>query len=41
MQRLQAAEHNARYAHVYDVHDAPKEENSDEVTIEYDVNWGA
>ena len=41
VQRLQAAEHNALYAHIYDVDDAPKEENADVVTIDYDVNWGA
>ncbi len=41
LQRLQAAEHNVVYAHVYDVDDAPKEENYDVVTIDYDMNWGS
>jgi hypothetical protein len=41
VQRIQAAEHNQAYAHIYDVEDGHNEENSDVVTIDYDMNWGA
>ena len=41
VRRLRAAEHNATYAHVYDVEDGHQESQPDEVTIDYGVNWGA
>ncbi len=41
LQRLQAVEHNRAYAHIYDIDDASEKENSDVMTIDYDVNWGA
>ncbi len=41
VQRLQAAKHNQAYAHVYDVDDGHNEGNSDVVSIDYGVNWGA
>ncbi len=37
VQRLQAAQHNQHYAHIYDVDDGHNEEDSDVVTIDYDM----